>query len=50
MFNEDLIDLNTFEVFDYAHDELGKLLGQLRLDNADRLPIILKRRYVHYLD
>ena len=46
MFNED----NTLEVFAYAHDEPGKLSGQLLLDTAGRLPIILKRRYLDYLD
>ena len=47
MFNE---DLNTLKVFAYAHDEPGKLSGQLLLDTAGRLPIILKRRYLDYLD
>ena len=47
MFNE---DLNALKVFAYAHDEPGKLSGQLLLDTAGRLPIILKRRYLDYLD
>jgi len=47
MFNE---DLNTFEVFAYAHDASEKLSGQLLLDTAGRLPNILKRRYLDYLD
>ena len=46
-FNE---DLNTLEVFAYAHDEVEKLSGQLLLDTASRLPNILKRRYLDYLD
>ena len=47
MFNE---DLNTLEVFAFAHDEPGKLSGQLLLDTTGRLPIILKRRYLDNLD
>ena len=47
MFNE---DLNTLEVFVYAHDEVHKLSGQLLLDSADRLPNLLKRRYLDFLD
>ena len=47
MFNE---DLNTLEVFTYAHDEVHKLSGQLLLDTADRLPNLLKRRYLDFLD
>ena len=43
-------DLNTLEVFAYAHDEVEKLSGQLLLDTASRLPNILKRRYLDYLD
>ena len=39
MFNE---DLNTLEVFAYAHDEVHKLSGQLLLDTAGRLPNLLK--------
>ena len=39
-------DLNTLEVFAYAHDEVEKLSGQLLLDTASRLPNILKRRYL----
>ena len=45
-FNE---DLNTLEVFAYAHDEAEKLSGQLLLDVANRLPGVLKRRYLDYL-
>ena len=41
MYNE---DLNTLEVFAYAHDEYNKLSGQLLLDTANRLPSALKRR------
>ena len=47
MFNE---DLNTIEVFAYAHDEVHKLSGQLLLDTAGRLPNLLKRRYLDFLD
>ena len=45
-------DLNTLEVFAYAHNEIKKLLvsGQLLLDVANRLPGVLKRRYLDYLD
>ena len=39
-FNE---DLNTLEVFAYAHDEFQKLSGQLLLDVANRLPGTIKR-------
>ena len=46
-FNE---DLNTLEVFAYAHDEVEKLSGQLLLDVANRLPGVLKRWYLDYLD
>ena len=42
-------DLNTLEVFAYAHDEGEKLSGQLLLDTASRLPSVLKRRYLDYL-
>ena len=42
-------DLNNLEVFAYAHDEVGKLSGQLLLDVARRLPGVLKRRYLDYL-
>ena len=45
-FNE---DLNTLEVFAYAHDEIDKLSGQLLLNVANRLPVLLKRRYLDYL-
>ena len=45
-FNE---DLNTLEVFAYAHDEVEKLSGQLLLDVANCLPGVLKRRYLNYL-
>ena len=44
-FNE---DLNTLEVFAYAHDAVEKLSGQLLLDVASRLPGVLKRRYLDY--
>ena len=47
MFNE---DLNILEVFAYAHDEPGKISGQLLLDTAGRLTIIFKRGYLDYLD
>ena len=43
-------DLNTLEVYAHAHDELDKLSGQLMLDTANRLPGVLKRRYLDYLD
>ena len=46
LFNE---DLNTLEVFAYAHNEYDKLSGQLLLDTASRLPNTLKRRYLDYL-
>ena len=46
-FNE---DLNTLEVFAYTHDEVEKLSGQPRLDVANRLPGVLKRRYLDCLD
>ena len=42
-------DLNTSEVFAYAHDEVEKLSGQLLVDVANRLPGVLKRRYLDYL-
>ena len=42
-FNE---DLNTLKVYARAHDELYKLSGQLMLDTANRLPGVLKRRYL----
>ena len=45
-FNE---ELNTLEVFAYAHDEFEKLSGQLLLDVANRLPGVLNRRYFDYL-
>ena len=47
MFNE---DLNTLEVFAYAHYEVHKLSGQLLLDTAGRLPNLLKRRLIDFLD
>ena len=47
MFGE---DLNTLEVFAYAHNEVQKLSGQLLFDTASRLPNLLKRRYLDYLD
>ena len=43
-------DLNTLEVFAYAHNEIEKLSGQLLLDVANRLPGLLKRQYLDYLD
>ena len=46
-FNE---DLNTLEVFAYAHDKFHKLSEQLLLDVGNRLPGNLKRRYIDYLD
>ena len=42
-------DLNTLEVYAHAHDELDKLSRQLMLDTANRLPGVLKRRYLGYL-
>ena len=47
MFNE---DLNTLKVFADAHDKPGKFFGQLLLDTAGGLPIILKCRCLDYLD
>ena len=47
MYNE---DLNTLEVYAFAHDEVNKLSGQLLIDTASRLPNLLKRRYLDYLD
>ena len=47
MYNE---DLNTLEVYAFAHDEVDKLSGQLLVDTASRLPNLLKRRYLDYLD
>ena len=38
-------DLTTLKVFAYAHDEVGKLSGQLLMDVANRLPGVLERRY-----
>ena len=46
LFNE---DLNTLEVFAYAHNEVEKLSGQLLMDVANRLPGVLKRRYLDHL-
>ena len=43
-------DLNTLEVFAYAHNDIEKLSGQLLLDVANRLPGVLKRRYLDYLN
>ena len=43
-------DLNTLEVFAYAHDEVEKLFGHLLLDVANRLPGVLKRRYLDCLE
>ena len=47
LFNE---DVNTLEVFAYAHDKVEKLSGQLLIDTANRLPSLLKRRYLGYLN
>ena len=47
LFNE---DLNALEVFAYAHDEVKKLSGQLLIDTVNRLPSLLKRRYLDYLN
>ena len=47
MFNE---DLNILFSFSYPLYEPAKLSGQLLLDTAGRLPIILKRRYFSHLD
>ena len=45
-FNE---ELNLLEVYAYTHNELEKLSGQLTLDAANRLPNLLKRRFLDYL-
>ena len=43
-------DLNTLEVYAYAHDEYHKLTGQqLLLHTTNRLPNLMKRRYIGYL-
>ena len=42
-------DLNTLKVFAYAHDEVKKLSGPLVMDVTNRLPGVLKRRYLDYL-
>ena len=47
MFNE---DLNTLEVFAFAYDEAEKLSVQLLLYTASRLPTLLNRRYLDFLD
>ena len=47
MYNE---DLNTLEVYAFAYDEVDKLSGLLVIDTASRLPNLLKRRYLDYLD
>ena len=47
MYNE---NLNTFEIFAMAHDEVEKLSGQLVLDTASRLLHALKQRYLDYLN
>ena len=47
LFNE---DLNTPEVFAHAHDEVEKLSGQLLIDTGNRLPSLMKRRYLDYLN
>ena len=46
LFNE---DLNTMEVLAYTHGEYHRLTGQLLLDTANRLPNLLKRRYLDSL-
>ena len=43
------IDLNSLEVSAYVHDEVKKSSGQLLLDVVNRLPGVLKRRYLDYL-
>ena len=43
LFNE---DLNTLEVFAYAHDEVEKLSGQLLIETSNRLPSLLKKTYL----
>ena len=40
---------NTLEVFAFAHDEFGKLPGQSLMNVANRLPGVLKIRYLNYL-
>ena len=47
LFNE---NLNTLEVFAFAHGDANKLSGQLLFDIANRLPGILKSRYLQSLD
>ena len=47
MFNE---DLNTLEVFAFAHDKAKKFSGKLLFDIAGRLPNVLKLRYLNFLD
>ena len=42
-------NLNTSEVFAYAHDEVEKLSGQLLIIVANRLPGVPKLRYLDYL-
>ena len=42
-------DLNALEVFAYAHNEVEKFSGQLLMNVANRLPGVLKRRYLDYL-
>ena len=37
-------------MFAYAHDEVEKLSAQLLIDTANRLPSLLKRRYLDYLN
>ena len=43
-------DLNTLEVFAFAHDEAKKHFRLLLCDIASRLPNVLKRRYLDFLD
>ena len=43
-------DLNTLEIFVFAHDEVEKLSGQLLLVTASPFPNTLKLRYLNYLN
>ena len=42
-------DLNALEVFAYAHNEVETFSRQLLMNVANRLPGVLKRRYLDYL-
>ena len=42
-------DLNTVEVFAYAHDEIEKWSGQLLIDVANQFSGMLTRQYLDYL-